>query len=57
MLNTRVDKDVLYIDMKSPVAPADWDAAKALMARIADPAHWLPTSALSAVDYWSVRIA
>jgi len=56
-VTARVDEDVLYIDVKSPVDPADWYLASALMGYIAQPDSALTkSSALSAVNWWSVRV-
>lgn len=50
-VNARVDEDVLHIDVKSPVHPADWYFASALMGYIAQPESVLTkSSALSAVN-------
>lgn len=53
-----VDGDVLNVYAKADAHPADWDIARALMARISDPAHWFSKtpSALSAVDCFSVSV-
>lgn len=53
-----VNGDTLDIYAKPNASAADWDVARALMARVADAAHWsAKTSALSGVDWFSVSVA
>lgn len=54
-----VEEDVLNVYVKPDCHPADWDLARALMGRIADPATHVPgnvPSALAEVDWWSVEL-